>query len=462
MIEFLTDVFAGGPFIPHGHCYLWVPALVWLHVGTDALIALAYYVMPVVLVYFVRQRPDLPFHWMFLLFGAFIIACGTTHVMSVWNLWYPTYWLSGGVKAGTAAVSLATAGLLVPLVPKALALPGPAQLAALNGQLREQIREREQAEVALRRANEALEQRVRERTAALQGANAALRTEVLERRKAEAALRQAHGALEGRIRDRTAELTRANADLHAEVAHRQHTEAQLTTALRQKEVLLREVHHRVKNNLQIMSSLLSLQSRYIRDPQTLRTFTDTGNRIRAMALIHGVLDQAHDFARVDFASYLRQLTTHLGHSYGVPARAVAMHTHARDVWLRTEVAVPCGLIVHELVSNALKHGFPDSRAGAIHVSMAHQNGQYTLTVTDNGIGLPADCDLHTTQSLGFKLVLALANQLSGHLAYASHGGTQFRLTFADDPVGESSAADHARVRDQRKHTFPGLSADGDG
>jgi hypothetical protein len=143
MIELLNEVFAGGPFIPHGHCYLWLPELVWLHLVTDALIALAYYVMPLILISFVRRRSDLPFNWMFLMFGAFIIACGTTHVMNVWNVWYPTYWLSGGIKAGTAAVSLATASLLVPLVPKALALPSPAQLEALNGQLREQIRERE-------------------------------------------------------------------------------------------------------------------------------------------------------------------------------------------------------------------------------------------------------------------------------------------------------------------------------
>ena len=296
MIELLNEVFAGGPFIPHGHCYLWLPALVWLHVGTDALIALAYYVMPIFLISFVRKRSDLPFHWMFLMFGAFIIACGTTHVMSVWNLWYPTYWLSGGIKAGTAAVSLATASLLVPLVPKALTLPSPAQLEALNGQLREHIREREHAEVALRQANDELEKRVQERTTALRAANEALQTEVIERRKAEEALRQAHDELEMRIHERTAELTRANTDLHAEVLQRQHTEAQLTTALHQKDVLFREVHHRVKNNLQIISSLLSLQSRYISDPQTLQTFNDTRNRIRAMALIHGVLDQADDFA----------------------------------------------------------------------------------------------------------------------------------------------------------------------
>jgi two-component sensor histidine kinase len=237
-----------------------------------------------------------------------------------------------------------------------------------------------------------------------------------------------------RIGERTAELTRANEDLQAEVTQRQHTEAQLTTALQQKDILFQEVHHRVKNNLQIISSLLNLQSRYIRDPQTLQTFNDTRNRIRAMALIHGVLDQANDFARVDFARYLQQLTTHLCHSYGMNAHAIAMHTHAHDIWLKTDVAVACGLIVHELVSNALKHGFPDDRAGAIHVSMDHKHRQYRLTVTDNGVGLPADLSLHTPTSLGFKLVLALANQVSGHLDVESHSETRFRITFADDAV----------------------------
>jgi signal transduction histidine kinase len=192
MIDLLNKVLAGGPFIPHGHCYLWLPALVWLHVGTDSLIALAYYVMPIILISFVRKRPDLPFNWMFFMFGAFIIACGTTHVMSVWNLWYPTYWLAGGIKAGTAAVSLATASLLVPLVPKALALPSPAQLEVLNRQLQEQIREREHAEVALRRANDELEKRVQERTTALRGANEVLRTEVIERNRAEQRLLAQH------------------------------------------------------------------------------------------------------------------------------------------------------------------------------------------------------------------------------------------------------------------------------
>jgi PAS domain S-box-containing protein len=136
-------------FIPHGHCYLWKPELVGLHIVSDALTALAYYSIPLMLIYFVQKRRDVPFNWIFLLFGAFIIACGTGHVMDIWTLWHPTYWLSGFVKAVTAVVSLYTASTLVPLVPKVLALPSPAQLEAANQALQEEIRERLEVEQAL-------------------------------------------------------------------------------------------------------------------------------------------------------------------------------------------------------------------------------------------------------------------------------------------------------------------------
>ena len=149
MLEVLKNLFTSRTFIPHGHCYLWRPELVWLHVMGDALIAIAYYSIPIALVYFVRKRVDLPFNWIFLLFGAFIVACGTTHVMEIWTLWHPTYWLSGLIKAITAVVSVCTAALLVPLVPKALALPSPAKLEAANQELESEIRERKRTEARL-------------------------------------------------------------------------------------------------------------------------------------------------------------------------------------------------------------------------------------------------------------------------------------------------------------------------
>ena len=190
MQELLLRLFASEPFIPHGHCYLWKPGLVWLHILSDLIIALAYYSIPIALVYFVRKRQDLPFNWIFLLFSIFIIACGTTHLVEIWTLWHPTYWLSGVLKAITAIVSLYTALELVPNVPKALALPSPAQLEATNRELLHQIKQRQQAETALQAVNEELEIKVRNRTLELAQALEFLRTEIIERSWAQERLQE--------------------------------------------------------------------------------------------------------------------------------------------------------------------------------------------------------------------------------------------------------------------------------
>src|SRR4028118_2000374 len=157
----ITQFFESGGFIPHGHCYLWQTNLVGLHILSDGVIALAYYSIPIMLIYFVRQRQDTPFQKVFFLFGAFIIACGTTHIMEIWTLWFPTYWLSGGIKAITALISIYTASELVLLIPSALALPSPAQLIVANQALEKEIndrkraeKERKQIEVALRNSEE--------------------------------------------------------------------------------------------------------------------------------------------------------------------------------------------------------------------------------------------------------------------------------------------------------------------
>ncbi|MCF2149248.1 ATP-binding protein [Desmonostoc muscorum LEGE 12446] len=186
MHDFVVNLFSSGSFIPHGHCYLWKPGLVWLHLISDAIIALAYYSIPLTLFYFVRKRQDLPFYWIFLLFATFIISCGTTHIAEIWTLWYPTYWLSGILKAGTAIISLFTAIELVPLVPQALALPSPAQLTQANKALHAQIEERLRVENQLRGLQDELEQRVQTRTAELVKVNQQLQQEIDERHRAEA------------------------------------------------------------------------------------------------------------------------------------------------------------------------------------------------------------------------------------------------------------------------------------
>lgn len=183
MLAFLTQLFSSGPFIPHGHCYLWQSNLVWLHVASDAFIAVAYYSIPLTLLYFVRRRKDLPFHKIFLLFCLFIVACGSTHLMEVWTLWHPIYWVSGGLKAFTAFISIFTAIELIPVIPQALALPSPAQLHESNTALQAQIAERLKVEEELQRYQLELEARVAERTAQLKASNRQME-DLLAREKA--------------------------------------------------------------------------------------------------------------------------------------------------------------------------------------------------------------------------------------------------------------------------------------
>lgn len=177
MFESLRALFSTGPFVPHGHCYLWRPGLVWLHGLSDGLIALAYGLIAGALIYFLQQRQDVPFRPLFWLFAAFIASCGLTHMLGVWTLWFPTYWISGTAKAVTALISLYTALELIPNIPLALTLPSTAQLEQLNQELQAEVSDRKQAEASLRltevevrRLNQELEDRVKQRTTQLEQA----------------------------------------------------------------------------------------------------------------------------------------------------------------------------------------------------------------------------------------------------------------------------------------------------
>ncbi len=175
MLDNLANYFGTTGFMPHGHCFFWTPSLLWIYVVSDFIIAASYFSIPFALWYFVQKRPDVPFRWMFLMFGAFVLACGTTHLFAIWNIWHADYWADAGLKALTASVSAATAFLLWPLVPKALTIPSHVQLENANRALQGEVMRREQAESALLAANEALERRVAERTAELETASNALR-----------------------------------------------------------------------------------------------------------------------------------------------------------------------------------------------------------------------------------------------------------------------------------------------
>lgn len=194
-MEIATSLSQLGIFEPHGHCFLWRPDLILLHTVSDSITAFAYYSIPITLLYFSQKRRDLPYKWIFVLFSVFILACGTTHLMAVWTIWNPDYWLEGAVKAITAAASLVTAVLLWPMMPRLLQLPSPAQLTAANQELRKEIAVRKHAEAELSGIRQDLERQVQERTAELSQANAALRADIAERKRAEEELRRSEAYL---------------------------------------------------------------------------------------------------------------------------------------------------------------------------------------------------------------------------------------------------------------------------
>ena len=226
------------------------------------------------------------------------------------------------------------------------------------------------------------------------------------------------------------ENARLYEDVQRELAERVRAEERIQAALREKDVLLKEIHHRVKNNLQIISSLLDLQSDYIRDPHTRAMFDDSQRRIRIMALIHEQLYQSPDLARISFREYVDSLTSQLLQSFAVTPSRITLIIDVADVPMTPDIAIPCGLIINELVSNALKHAFPDARAGEIRIELKPAGErQLVLRISDNGVGLPSAVDFRTTSSLGLQLVYMLSRQLRGTLEQEQTVGTAFTIIF---------------------------------
>jgi two-component sensor histidine kinase len=233
--------------------------------------------------------------------------------------------------------------------------------------------------------------------------------------------------LEQRVTERTAALEASTEHLKA--------------ALHEKEVLLKEIHHRVKNNLQIIASLLSLQSDQLKDPDDMVLFEDTQHRVKSMALIHESLYRTGDLAHFSFARYIDSLCTDLLQFYADGTSHVHLHTELDELTFDVDAAVPCGLILNELLTNALKHAFPGGRSGDIHITLRAQAGHVTLSVHDTGVGFPADLDFRHTESLGMQLVSMLTEQLGGTITLTRECGTAFAVTFPYDsrPGGDAYA-----------------------
>ena len=225
-------------------------------------------------------------------------------------------------------------------------------------------------------------------------------------------------------------LEERNRELEREVAERRRAEEQLAASLREKVVLLKEIHHRVKNNLQVISSLLNLQSHNTGDAEALAGFRESRTRIESMALIHEKLYESDDLARLDLGEYLEALADNVFDSYETNHQRVGLTVAVEAVQLDVDRAIQCGLIANELVSNSLKHAFPEGRSGGIAISLqGDDDGHAVLTVRDDGVGLPPGLDPERLDSLGLQLVCDLATQLEGQVAWRSEGGAVFEVRF---------------------------------
>jgi PAS domain S-box-containing protein len=251
--------------------------------------------------------------------------------------------------------------------------------------------------------------------------------DITNRKRAEEALQKSYAELELRVTERTLELREKNEQLEMEITERNKAEKQVIASLRDKEVLLREIHHRVKNNLQIVSSLLNLQSRIIKDETTLNAIKDSQNRIKAMALVHEKLYRSGDLAHIDLTEYARFLTDSLFRFYGINPQVIRPVYLIGDVKVNIHIAIPLGLIINELVSNTLKHGFPEGKTGEITLSITQDAGQITLVIKDTGIGILPDFDWRNAESLGLRLVIQLTEQLDGTISLDRTQGTTFTI-----------------------------------
>ena len=248
-----------------------------------------------------------------------------------------------------------------------------------------------------------------------------------ERRRMEEQLRAANLELDRRVSKRTEQLEEANRQLQQEINERQQAETAVRSQLAENQVLLKEIHHRVKNNLQIVWSLLDLQTAGVADPAAAAALRDSQERVKSMALVHQMLYQSGRFARVEFLTYLDKLARGLFSAYRTEAVGLELSGEPLNVDLNT--AIPLGLIANELITNSLKHGFPNGRRGQLSIDVVRDQLDAILTITDDGIGLPPDREAASAKSLGLQLVYLLAGQIGADVTVLPGPGTGFRVKF---------------------------------
>ena len=216
--------------------------------------------------------------------------------------------------------------------------------------------------------------------------------------------------------------------IYQDITERKQQTEELLRSIREKELLLKEIHHRVKNNLQIISSLFRLRTRQSRDEKTEEIFQESQDRIRSMAAVHSMLYKSKNFTEINFGEYIRETARQLFRSYSTNSAAISLSINAEDVMLPIDTAIPCGLIINELVTNVLKYAFPGDRRGEIRIEMNRDKNGVRIVFADNGVGFPAGRDWRNTETLGLQLVNMLVAQLDGSIEMVINGGTRYVIT----------------------------------
>ena len=228
--------------------------------------------------------------------------------------------------------------------------------------------------------------------------------------------------------DRTGRFT-GYSGIARDITVRKNLENEVAASLKEKEILLKEIHHRVKNNMQVISSLLSLQARLMKDPGSREAIRESQNRVMSIALVHEKLYQSKNLARIQYDDYLKKIGENLLHSYGIPPGKIRLDIHADDLVLPISRAIPISLIINEMLSNALKYAFPQDRTGTITIDFRRTGEHYILEVKDDGVGLPKKIVLDTIETLGLQLVNSLVAQIQGTLTLQREKGTAYRIEF---------------------------------
>lgn len=372
--------------MPHGHCYFWKPEIVWLNAGGDALIALAYFSMPLMLFYFAKKRTDLTHKYVFLLFAAFIFACGTTHVVDIWTIWIPTYRLEGVLKLVTGLLSIGTAVAVYKSVPVLLALPSHDQLQTVNAQLQTEVEERRKAQEELRLVNEELEKRVEERTAALLLANTELEREVQVRTKAQYELQ-----------DINQELKVANNDLDNFVYCASHDlKAPIVNIEGLLDVLKEDMPAPDENVQHILRRL----------DGSLKQINRTIHDLTEVSVIKQKQIVAARNGEVSFSEVLEEVKESVADAIGqAEAHIVADFAACPAAGIQRK---DLKSIFYNLLSNALKYRAPD-RKPIVNFSTKVEEDYIFLFVTDNGIGV----ELRGNEKKMFSLFKRLHDHVEG-------------------------------------------------